>query len=683
MFRRRAPFAVLVCVTLAAIPANAGDTCDTSFQPPPGAVGNLSWHVAEYWDHGVPGPDDIACVLEPGMYQVLVTEPVTIEGLVFDVPSGNDVGLRVVDTDFTVGGLASVAGSSKLKVNDDAVLTTDNGGTLEVYSKLAVEGGTVEIPVDLWGNLSWWGEGSITGEFTTYPGCVIEVEDQMTAAHLTIGNGFINNCDMELNDLVEQSLTVQSGSLVNSKAGVISTRALNGGQIVPELHAQIENNGLFEVDGLDLLLSAPGAQHVNQAVGVIEITGGELTIDLGGVLDVPSNFTNYGTTTVATGGSIRVNGSAGVLDVPSNFTNYGTTTVASGGSIRVNGSAGVGDNASLLVVNYGLYEIHQGGGLYIVDAAFQNPPDGEVAGSGLFDISAADGVFFDGILSPGLSPGILDVAGSIALQPNARLPIEIGGETPGTELDRLDVSGSFGAGGTLDVSLIAPYHPFGGERFQIATFDQLSGWFSDVVLPPLSNLLGWQIDATTSDIGLQVVCQGTQIGMDLVADRDPVSVGYEVVYLARVTNLSSVAATDLVVLDTLAPELTFRPDLSSPECTLVGTTVECARDTLDPSAVWQLAIAVEPVVTGPVGNTSIVDAWECDTFVGDNQATALVDVVAAAPCDANYDLAVTGDDLDPAVGHIFGVDAPGNPDCRLAGGITADDLAAIIDASFE
>ena len=28
-------------------------------------------------------------------------------------------------------------------------------------------------------------------------------------------------------------------------------------------------------------------------------------------------------------------------DVPSNFTNYGTTTVASGGSIRVNGSAGI------------------------------------------------------------------------------------------------------------------------------------------------------------------------------------------------------------------------------------------------------------------------------------------------------------------------------------------------------
>jgi hypothetical protein len=68
-------------------------------------------------------------------------------------------------------------------------------------------------------------------------------------------------------------------------------------------------------------------------------------------------------------------------------------------------------------------------------------------------------------------------------------------------------------------------------------------------------------------------------------------------------------------------------------------------------------------------------------LAGNDQATALVEVVAAAPCDANYDLAVDSDDLEPSVRHIFGVDAPGNPDCRLGGGITADDLSAIIEES--
>ena len=58
-----------------------------------------------------------------------------------------------------------------------------------------------------------------------------------------------------------------------------------------------------------------------------------------------------------------------------------------------------------------------------------------------------------------------------------------------------------------------------------------------------------------------------------------------------------------------------------------------------------------------------------------------MEAVAAEPCDANFDLTVDPDDLVPAVGHIFGSPASGNPDCRLGNGVTADDLAAIIEAS--
>ncbi len=90
---------------------------------------------------------------------------------------------------------------------------------------------------------------------------------------------------------------------------------------------------------------------------------------------------------------------------------------------------------------------------------------------------------------------------------------------------------------------------------------------------------------------------------------------------------------------------------------------------------------MEPVAAGSYATTVGVAAWECDTDATDDQAVATVDVVAAEPCDANYDLGVDSDDLVPAVGHIFGVTAAGNPDCRLGNGITADDLAAIIEAS--
>ncbi len=102
---------------------------------------------------------------------------------------------------------------------------------------------------------------------------------------------------------------------------------------------------------------------------------------------------------------------------------------------------------------------------------------------------------------------------------------------------------------------------------------------------------------------------------------------------------------------------------------------------LAPAAVWDLAIGVEPIAVGSQSNPGSVAAWECDTDPGNDQALASVEVVAAEPCDANDDLVVDADDLVPAVGHIFGQRAAGNPDCRLAEGITADDLAAIIEAS--
>jgi hypothetical protein len=76
-----------------------------------------------------------------------------------------------------------------------------------------------------------------------------------------------------------------------------------------------------------------------------------------------------------------------------------------------------------------------------------------------------------------------------------------------------------------------------------------------------------------------------------------------------------------------------------------------------------------------------VDSWECDVAPADNQASVEVHVVAAERCDANYDLNIDSDDVAASVDFIFGATVPGNPDCRIGGGVTADDVAAIVDAS--
>ena len=680
--RRRAPVAVYVClvgIACIATAATADDPCTKVFVSG-GSDADMSWHLDANWNpFGVPGPTDVACILDPGNYMVLVDEPVTVAGLRIDTDAGN-VKVKILATDFTLNGFAFLAGATKLKVNDGAVLRSDAGGLIEVHSKLVIEGGTVEVGVELYGHLNWWGTGSVTGTLVTHPGSVIEVEDPEAEAHLTVDQGFDLHGDLVFNNTVEQSFTVTAGSLVVTATGTISTRATAGAaQIVPELRAELVNHGLILVDGLDLRLSRGGSQHQNGADGVIQVSDAELEIDLGSLVEVPSNFTNYGTITVADGGRIRVVGSSGEHEVPSNFTNYGTTTVAGGGSIRILGSSG--EKAAMAAVNHGFIDIETDGVFGVTNAIFDNPPSGWVRGMGTLDLSQSSGVIFDGTLSPGLSPGILTIDGSMNVGTNTMIPIEIGGETPGSNLDRLDLTGTLGAAGSLAVLLDPPYQPSGGERYQILTFDQLNGWFEKVDLPQLMHLLVWDVDIDEHEVGLEVLCQGTQLGIELAVDRDPVSVGYEVIVQARVSNHSQVSATSVVVSNALPADLAFRPDLSSPECLLIGSTVECSILSLAPAASSDLQIAVEPVVAGPVDSIGLVSAWECDTDASDDQAMATIIAVAAVPCDANDDLSIDADDVVAAVGHIFGERADGNPDCRLADGITADDLAAIIEAS--
>jgi uncharacterized repeat protein (TIGR01451 family) len=315
----------------------------------------------------------------------------------------------------------------------------------------------------------------------------------------------------------------------------------------------------------------------------------------------------------------------------------------------------------------------------VEDTEFENQATAQITGSGQLDLSQATVLPFNGLLSPGSSPGILTVDGALEEGPDATVLIEIGGEIPGSSLDRLDVTGALTIDGLLDVDLLAPYHPVGGEQYQILTFDQSLGWFDSVDLPALQHMLYWDIVTSSQDVWLEVLCDGTQLGVVMTADNDPVSVGEDVTYHVIVTNHSTVTATGIVVTDVLPPELVFEQMLSSPECALVGSTVECNIAEMLTGSTWAFSIVAEAAVAGPIENTVTVESWECDIEPSNNQSTVTINAVLAEPCDSNYDLAIDSDDVESAVHHIFGQTAPGNPDCRQGGGVGADDVSAIIE----
>lgn len=78
-------------------------------------------------------------------------------------------------------------------------------------------------------------------------------------------------------------------------------------------------------------------------------------------------------------------------------------------------------------------------------------------------------VFNGGTVSPGQSPGRLQINGNFAQTAQGTLAIELGGTNPGTEYDQLNVSGTMALAGTLAVA--STFTPANGDVFTLASTD--------------------------------------------------------------------------------------------------------------------------------------------------------------------------------------------------------------------
>jgi hypothetical protein len=83
-----------------------------------------------------------------------------------------------------------------------------------------------------------------------------------------------------------------------------------------------------------------------------------------------------------------------------------------------------------------------------------------------------------GTIEPGASPGVLTVTGNAPMTVTSVLKLELGGYMPGTEFDRLAVSGTVTLAGGLDVALVNDFAPALGDSFVVLTAGSLSGAFS-------------------------------------------------------------------------------------------------------------------------------------------------------------------------------------------------------------
>lgn len=115
----------------------------------------------------------------------------------------------------------------------------------------------------------------------------------------------------------------------------------------------------------------------------------------------------------------------------------------------------------------------------------------------------------NGTFAPGSSPGVLTVAGNYTQSADARLAIEIGGCSAGTQYDRLAVTGAATQNGTLAVDLVDGFVPEAGDIFVVATFASQTGSFTTVDLPALPIDRRWDFLSGANELRLAIVAVQT------------------------------------------------------------------------------------------------------------------------------------------------------------------------------
>lgn len=227
------------------------------------------------------------------------------------------------------------------------------------------------------------------------------------------------------------------------------------GGVVPDIADPQSNTIIIEAGTISL-----GAVN---ALGEFELTNADLIIMPGATLSL--NFSGTGMTLA---GSARI-------------VNYGT--------LNLQRSVTFLDNSDIL--NYGELNIASAIFFSGVNNTLTVPSGAVLRGTNTINGSLV--VAIGGIFAPGASPGCTPIAGDYT---NAgTLEIELGGLTPCTEYDQVQVTGTAFLGGTLDVLLFGGFTPTNGQEFVILDATTISGTFGTVNLPDANWTIQYEFPA--------------------------------------------------------------------------------------------------------------------------------------------------------------------------------------------
>jgi hypothetical protein len=160
------------------------------------------------------------------------------------------------------------------------------------------------------------------------------------------------------------------------------------------------------------------------------------------------------------------------------------------------------------VTNSGLVRIGKTSTL-TVNGVYMQAPGGRLRGKGRLVSTTFNN---SGDISPGDSPGELEIEGSFAQAATGALEIEIGGSIAGDQHDVLSILGAASLGGSLNASFIDSggglFQPDAGNSFTLLTATGgLTGAFDELrILNPLGDkYIRGKLNYTASDVTLEIL----------------------------------------------------------------------------------------------------------------------------------------------------------------------------------
>jgi hypothetical protein len=399
---------------------------------------------------------------------------VTVSSGIFEL---NGVGIH--SGSFTVAAPATLQLQGSHTLTPGAAVTAEGTVAFAGDGTTTFNGGTYNVT----------GTTNVSGGTTTFNAGVV-----MTAVGtLTISGGTI---DFSSGDAIRVPSYTQSGGILTGSDGmdIAGLLAWSGGTMGGS--GSINANGGMQIDN-PVAVQIADTRRLNNA-GMATWTGpGNISHSAGatftnqesGTFDIETSGDVFDGTFSNSGLLLKKAGSGdGVTQFTGAFISNGTVEVQSG-TLAFDSSYGQSLGVTRL----------SGGTLQSSTAL--NIMGGRLEGFGTIN----GGVDLNGEAAPGAPLGVLQINGTYTQESGGVLNVEIGGITPGTQFDRVEVTGTATLAGALSVSLVGGFTPSPGNTFQIMTFGSHAGEFPNANGLIIGNGLGFRTAYSDTDLTLQVV----------------------------------------------------------------------------------------------------------------------------------------------------------------------------------